>query len=132
MKKRLRAAACRFISTGGLKILLTRKEKLQLWNVQSPRQYRTDLNIPGSEWVPARAISGRSIEQKIRDKDEPLVVYSGDRACPAPREAAQALKDFGCSLVLVYRGGIAEWGKAGLPLVNGAFLLADRSNHPPA
>lgn len=126
MKKPQPACKNKFISTSCLKNMLTRKMKLQLWNVQSAGEYRTELNIPGSEWVPARAINGRSVERRILDKDEPLVVYSGDRACSAPQEAAKALKDLGCSRVLVYRGGIKEWGRAGLPLVTGSFLLVER------
>lgn len=126
------AFKCRTISTGCLKNLLTRKMKLQLWNVQRASEYRTDLNIPGSEWVPARAINRSFVERRVRDKAEPLVVYSCDRACSQPREAAKALRGLGCSLVFVYRGGIKEWGKAGLPLVSGRFLLLERSKEQTA
>lgn len=72
-------------------------------------------HIPGSE-----QFDDMDQAQTQIDTNEHVVVYCSDPACVASIYAYQQLEARGFSNVALYRGGLAEWTEAGLPIETGA------------
>ena len=56
----------------------------------------------------------------LPDLDAEIVVYCGSRLCRSSDRVAAKLLALGYKRVRVYRGGKADWRRAGLPIVRSA------------
>lgn len=106
----------KILDRAGLKGMLDRGEKFQLWNVLSREYYKPECNIAGSQWVPVETIDRKIKELKL-GKSETIVTYCGGFQCPASKQAAEKLVSLGFSNVQAYEGGLEDWTAGGLPLV---------------
>ncbi|HSK27856.1 MAG TPA: rhodanese-like domain-containing protein [Jiangellales bacterium] len=72
-------------------------------------------HIPGSESFP-------DLDSALRElsPEDDVVLYCSHAACSSSRRAARRLQDRGLTRVRVYRGGLADWHAAGLPLQGSA------------
>jgi rhodanese-related sulfurtransferase len=71
--------------------------------------------LPAAVHIP-RGYLESQIEQRVPDRDVPVVVYCASDTCQNSHVAAKALRDLGYQDVRVYVGGKADWTAAGLPL----------------
>ena len=88
--------------------------ELTLVDAQHPNAFKrrrlpTALNIPADR-VEALAPA------LLLDLEAPIVVYCGSWLCRASDRVARSLRGLGYLEVHVYRGGLADWRLAGLPL----------------
>jgi adenylyltransferase/sulfurtransferase len=68
--------------------------------------------VPGATAIPRGFLESR-IEDAVRDRDEPIVIYCAGGARSA--FAAQSLHDLGYTNVVSLAGGFGAWKSAGLP-----------------
>ena len=99
------------ISRSELKDKLDRGDVFQLAMVLEDWHFQA-MHIPGSVHVPAARItkSGFNLQEEI-------VVYCATEACSASLIAYQRLRAKGFQRVRRYVGGVADWYRAGLPVV---------------
>ena len=98
-----------------LKAKLDHKAPFQLWNTLNKADYKKDVNIPGSQWVPEESITKELAASKAK-KDEFIVVYCGGGQCVASKKAAEKLVSYGYTSVFTYEGGLKDWTDGGLPV----------------
>ncbi len=98
------------ISREELKIRLDRREPVQVVMALSPWAYNR-LHIPGSVGIErlAELISGR-------ERDQEVVVYDSNPACPASYRTYYLLESLGFTNVRRFAGGMEEWMEAGYPV----------------
>jgi 3-mercaptopyruvate sulfurtransferase SseA len=98
------------ISREELKTFLDRREPVQVVMTLSPWAYNR-LHIPGSVGIErlAKLISAW-------ERDQELVVYDSNPACPASYRAYYLLESLGFTNVRRFAGGIEEWLEAGYPV----------------
>ena len=117
------------LSTGALAELLAEKDHPMMLDVTEPgKEYKKNA-IPGATWIGgAGSHDAKSNQQTDRFlarilgqltpiKDMPLVVYCADWQCWEAYNAMQRLYSLGYHKLYWYRGGLASWTKAGLPVV---------------
>src|SRR6478735_9031002 len=80
-------------------------------DVREPDEVEQGL-IPGATAIPRGFLEAR-IEDAVRDRDEPAVVYCAGGARSA--FATQSLHDLGYTNVVSLAGGFGAWKSAGLP-----------------
>ncbi len=98
------------ISRDELKEKLERKDQFQLVMALGDWQYRAK-HIPGSLHFPTLEDALASLA-----KDDEIVVYCSNSACPASVFAYEYLVRHGYQHVRRYAGGILDWEEAGYPL----------------
>lgn len=98
-----------------LKQKLDHKETFHLWNTLGKADFKQDVNIPGSDWVPAESLTKEIAASKAK-KDEVIIVYCGGGQCAASKAAAEKLVSWRYTNVFTYEGGLADWKAGGLPL----------------
>ena len=98
------------ISREELKEKLDRKDQFQLVMALGDWQYRAK-HIPGSLHflTPQDALASLA-------KDDEIVVYCSNSACPASVFAYEYLVHHGYTHVRRYAGGILDWEQSGYPL----------------
>ena len=99
-----------------LKARIDHKEPFQLWNTLAKADYKPDVNIPGSKWVPFDTLN-QELAAKLAKKDETIIVYCGGGQCLASKTAAEKLTSWGYTGVFTYEGGLKDWSEGGLPVV---------------
>jgi rhodanese-related sulfurtransferase len=105
-----RGIEMKLISREELKRKLDERENFKLAFVLGDWQYRA-MHIPGSLnlYRPQDAL-------KALDRDDEIVVYCSNEACPASIAAYYFLVDHGYKNVRRYAGGLVDWDNAGYPL----------------
>ena len=117
------------LSTGALAELLAAKDRPMVLDVTEPgKEYKKNA-IPGATWIGGAGIHdeksnqqtdrflARVMGQLTSIKEMPLVVYCADWQCWEAYNAMQRLYSLGYHKLYWYRGGLASWTKAGLPVV---------------
>lgn len=83
-------------------------------------EYFKKYHLPGAMNIPAGASDfDERIQEAVPDKNQPVVVYCMDEACPASPKAAKRLEELGYGEVYDYEAGKEDWKAAGLPVSNG-------------
>jgi rhodanese-related sulfurtransferase len=78
-------------------------------------------HIPGSINVPLTEDQfPKKVEEQVRGKDAPVVVYCASEECQASPKAASELEKAGFQNVYHFKGGMAEWKDAGRSVEAGA------------
>lgn len=111
------------ISREELKISLDRREPVQVIMTLSPWAYDR-LHIPGSAGI--EALADLVLNQQ---RDQPVILYDSNPACPASYRAYYLLKSLGFTNVRRFAGGIEEWMEAGYP-VEGSLVEDGLSGEP--
>src|SRR6266568_5031753 len=88
-----------------LKQKLDHKQKFHLWNTLGKADFRPDVNIPGSQWMPAESLTKEQAAAKAKT-DDMIVVYCGGGQCLASKAAAEKLVSWGYKNVFTYEGGL--------------------------
>lgn len=71
-------------------------------------------HIPGSINVPLSSKEfTKKVEQQVRGKDAPVVVYCSGADCQASPKAGRQLEEAGFQNVYHFKGGMEEWKDAG-------------------
>ena len=117
------------LSTGALAELLAGTNRPIVLDVTEPgKEYKKNA-IPGATWIGGAGIHdeksnpqtdrflARIMGQLASTKEWPLVVYCADWQCWEAYNAMQRLYTLGYHKLYWYRGGIAAWTRAGLPVV---------------
>ncbi|MCE5280287.1 MAG: rhodanese-like domain-containing protein [Planctomycetaceae bacterium] len=81
-----------------------------------PEESFRDVHAAGAINVPLGDEFERRVRQAAPDKVRNVVLYCGSSQCPASQEAALKMEEMGYSRVFVFKGGLDEWQRAGLPL----------------
>jgi len=102
------------ISREDLKAKLDRGDDFRLVMTLNSWAFRAQ-HIPGSEHFD----TPEELMDSIR-RDESIVVYCSDRACPASIFTYYGLVDAGYTNVVRYAGGLSDWQAAGYPLEGAA------------
>jgi rhodanese-related sulfurtransferase len=103
------------ITTEELQRKLAQGGDFHFWNVLTDEYFHGEM-IPGSHRVPLDHI-GREVSGLNLRKDAEIVTYCGGPQCPQSMLAATKLVELGYLNVEAYEGGIEEWKKAGLEIV---------------
>ena len=74
------------------------------------------LHLPHAVNLP-KADVARLAPVLLPDRDAEIVVYCGSWLCRSSDRVAERLRHLGYARVRVYRGGKADWRRAGLPTV---------------
>lgn len=82
-----------------------------------------DGHVEDAEWIP-RGLLEMRIENVVRDKSTPLVIYCGSGARSA--FAAKALSELGYENVESMAGGFSQWKQRGFPIHISQTLSADQ------
>jgi len=117
------------LSTGALAELLAATDRPIVLDVTEPgKEYKKNA-IPGATWIGGAGIHdeksnqqtdrsfARVMGQVTPTREWPLVVYCADWQCWESYNAMQRLYSLGYHKLYWYRGGLASWTKAGLPVV---------------
>jgi rhodanese-related sulfurtransferase len=95
-----------------------RLDELTIVDAQHPNAFRR-RHLPNAVNVPADRVEALA-PALLHDLDAPIVVYCGSWLCRTSDRVAGALRALGYLDVHVYRGGIADWRLAHLPIVRSA------------
>ena len=101
-----------YISKETLNKWLGEKRKPVVIDVLSPDSYNK-AHIKGAINIPFQLLKTRMAKL---DKKATIVVYCASYQCHASTQAARQLSTLGFKNVYDYKGGIAEWQAAGLPV----------------
>jgi rhodanese-related sulfurtransferase len=82
-------------------------------------QHYREAHLPGAVNVPFDEDFDLHIRYAIPDKNTPVIVYCADRDCALSPKAAKQLDRLGYNKVFEYRGGKADWQRAGLQVERG-------------
>ncbi len=117
------------ITTGALAEALVDKNPPTLLDVSEPgKEYKRNV-IPGATWLGGAGLHDEKTNAQIdrylaqvmgqitTQKEKPVVVYCADWQCWEAYNAMQRLYILGYRKLYWYRGGMASWAKAGLPVV---------------
>lgn len=97
-----------------------------LINVLPEEAYR-EQHIPGTPNIPLDSKDFVSrVEQRIGDKDKPVVVYCASESCDASLKAAKTLEEAGFTHVFDYEGGTQAWEQAGQSIEKGETASSQR------
>lgn len=114
------------VATGELRAMLERQPRPFLIDVLGGGVHRT---LAGAFWMRAAGAGDMSPEEERRfaaalagfaggDTARPLVFFCADAECWLSHNAALRAIALGYTRVFWYRGGIAAWRAAGLPMTN--------------
>jgi len=101
-----------FITKETLQDWMKRPDDLVVVDVLGKASYNR-AHIKGAINIPLTDLDRQA--GQLLDKDQRVVVYCASYQCHASTEAAKTLMALGFKDVHDYKGGIAEWAKAGLP-----------------
>ena len=117
------------LTTGALAEALADKNPPTLLDVSEPgKEYKRNV-IPGAIWLGGAGLYDEKTHaqtdrylahfmgQITSNKEKPIVVYCTDWQCWEAYNAMQRLYILGYRKLYWYRGGMASWTKAGLPVV---------------
>ena len=117
------------LSTGALAELLAGKDRPIVLDVTEPGKEYKKYAIPGATWIGGAGIHdeksnqqtdrflARVMGQLALTREWPLVIYCADWQCWEAYNAMQRLYSLGYHKLYWYRGGLASWTKAQLPVV---------------
>lgn len=91
-----------------------RLDELTLVDAQHPNAFRR-RRLPNAVNIPADRVDALA-PVLLPDLEATIVVYCGSWLCRTSDRVAAALRALGYLEVHVYRGGLADWRLAGLPL----------------
>ena len=77
-----------------------------------------EFHLPGAINVPLGDDFDARIRAEVPSKSETVIVYCGDRHCPASAKAAERMQALGYQNVYDYEGGKLDWKHAGLPIAS--------------
>ncbi len=110
----------RTLSTTELIQKKTNQEDFLLVNVLDEPLFKKQ-HIPGSINVP---VSDENfvdrVNQKVENRNHPIVVYCADSDCQASPKAAQRLEEAGFTNVSDFEAGMKGWADANRPVEKGA------------
>ncbi|HRU06335.1 MAG TPA: rhodanese-like domain-containing protein [Candidatus Brocadiia bacterium] len=113
-QSKLEAQGIGFVSGGQLSALVRSGQPPIIVDVL-PRESYVASHVKGAINIPVAEI--KTLAPKVLpDKTATIVVYCGSFKCGASVKAAQALKELGYTNVLDFKGGLAGWTEAKLPL----------------
>jgi rhodanese-related sulfurtransferase len=93
---------------------------LLVLNVLSAEEFE-EGHFPGSHNIPAGAPDFlKQVADLAGSRDRRIVVHCSGITCDASAKALQALTRAGFTNVHRFEGGMADWKKAGLPVVTGS------------
>ena len=98
------------ISATELKAKIDAKESIQIIDVRTRQEYKTDGHIAKSKLIPLSELPSRSKNLR-KNKTIVCVCRSGNRS----RSACKQLIDAGFTDVINMQGGMNAWKRAGLP-----------------
>lgn len=104
------------INLQGLEALIQSKVPMRLVDARTDKWFDGTL-IAGAQRLPADATE-EAIVKILPQKAELVVVYCGGGQCPASKNLAQRLVDYGYKHVIDYHGGISEWKGNNKPTEN--------------
>lgn len=111
---KLQAQGIAFVSAGQLSALVRAGRPPIIVDVLPPESYLAS-HVQGAINIPVGEI--KTLAPKVLpDRTAPVVVYCGSFKCGASVKAALALKELGYTNVLDFKGGLAGWKEAKLPL----------------
>ncbi len=84
-------------------------------DVRSPRLYAR-RHIPGVHHLDLKHVFDEQSLAAVAARDEPIVIYCSGVKCSRSYRASEKAVSWGFSKVFYFRGGIADWRKAGYPL----------------
>ena len=88
--------------------------ELTIVDAQHPNAFRR-RRLPNAVNLPADRVEALA-PVLLPDLEAPIVVYCGSWLCRTSDRVAAALRSLGYLEVAVYRGGVADWRLARLPL----------------
>ena len=88
--------------------------ELTLVDAQHPNAFRR-RHLPNALNIPADRVEGLA-PALLPDLEAPIVVYCGSWLCRSSDRVAARLRALGYLEIQVYRGGLADWRLAQLPL----------------
>lgn len=101
------------VTTEQVERTMQSKHGIAVINVLDAEQYNKE-HIPGTDNIPQAAEDFvRRVEQKVGEKDRPVVVYCASTECDASPKAAKKLEDAGFQNVYDYEGGTKAWKETG-------------------
>lgn len=86
-------------------------------DVRSARQFGI-RHIPGAHHLDLNDGFGKEALQRIAAQAQPLVIYCNGVKCSRSYNACEQAVAWGFTQVHYFRGGIAEWRRAGLPVAS--------------
>lgn len=95
--------------------LHARLDELTVVDAQHPNAFRR-RHLPNAVNIPPDRVEALA-PVLLHDLEAPIVVYCGSWLCRTSDRVACGLRSLGYVDVRVYRGGRADWRRAGLPLV---------------
>ena len=78
-------------------------------------EYYKAQHLPGAVAIRPEEVKQLASEL-LTDKNQQIVAYCSNPACPNSEQVARALAGLGYINVRKYREGIADWTEAGLPV----------------
>lgn len=88
-------------------------------DVRSPRLYAKG-HIQGTFHLDLKNNFNEEKLASVANKDQSLVIYCSGVKCSRSYRASEKAVEWGYSNVYYFRGGIAEWKKAGYPVEKGS------------
>jgi rhodanese-related sulfurtransferase len=92
-----------------------RLDELTIVDTQHPNMFRR-RRLPNAVNLPRQRVEALA-PVLLPDLDAEIVVYCGSWLCRSSDRVAEQLRALGYTNVRIYRGGRADWRKAGLPIV---------------
>jgi rhodanese-related sulfurtransferase len=92
-----------------------RLDELTLVDSQSPAMFRR-RHLPNAVNLPHPRVEALA-PVLLPDLEAEIVVYCGSWLCRSSDRVAEQLRRLGYTHVRIYRGGRADWRRAGLPIV---------------
>lgn len=87
-------------------------------DVRNPRLYAR-RHVPGAHHLDLKDAFTEQTLSEIVARDRPLVIYCSGAMCSRSSRASEKAVSWGFDQVHYFRGGIADWRDAGLPLDSG-------------
>jgi rhodanese-related sulfurtransferase len=95
--------------------LYRRLDELTIVDTQLPNMFRR-RHLPNAVNLPRQRVEALA-PVLLPELDAEIVVYCGSWLCRSSDRVAEKLQALGYMNVRIYRGGRADWRKAGLPIV---------------
>ena len=95
--------------------LQRRLDELTIVDTQQPNMFRR-RHLPNAVNLPRERVEALA-PVLLHDLDAEIVVYCGSWLCRSSDRVAAQLRALGYTNVRIYRGGRADWRRAGLPIV---------------
>lgn len=92
-----------------------RLDELTIVDAQPPKMFQR-RHLPNAVNLPRQRVEALA-PVLLPDLDAEIVVYCGSWVCRTSDRVAERLRVLGYTNVRIYRGGRADWRRAGLPIV---------------